>query len=206
MREIEERFAERGYAHFAARKKLDDDTCPGELAHAIARAKSGDENAFRYLYLRFSGNVYGYARSIVADAHEAEDVTQQVFARLMIAIGSYEKRGVPFSAWLLRIAHNMAIDHIRKQRAQPSDLEWLGATGDEGVSELAMDVRSAISSLPDAQREVVILRHIVGWSPPEIAVQLGKSEEAIHGLHHRGRRALKADLFRRGAVPTAMSA
>ena len=206
MQEIRERFAERCHARFTARTTFDEDARPGELRYAIARAKSGDEGAIRYLYLRFQGNVYGYTRSIVGDPHEAEDVTQQVFARLITAIGSYEPRGVPFSAWLLRIAHNMAIDHIRRQRATPSDLEWLSSTRSERRDGLSMDVRAAISDLPDAQREVVILRHIAGWSPPEIAHRLGKSEEAVHGLHHRGRRALQAELTRRDAVPVAMPA
>jgi RNA polymerase sigma-70 factor (ECF subfamily) len=207
MREIRDRFAERSHARFAAQTTFDDDERPGELSHALARAKAGDAGAIRYLYLRFSGNVYGYTRSIVGDAHEAEDITQQVFARLVTAIGSYEPRGVPFSAWLLRIAHNMAIDHIRRNRATPSELEWLSAAGSDSVAgELSMDVRSAIAELPEGQREVVVMRHIAGWSPPEIADHLGKSEEAVHGLHHRGRRALREGLTRREAVPMAMSA
>ena len=206
MHAINDRFKERSCGRFVAQKSFDADERPGELTLAINRAKTGDEHALRYLYLRFSGNVYGYTRSIVTDGHEAEDVTQQVFARLITAIGSYEPRAVPFSAWLLRIAHNMAIDHIRRQRSTPSELEWLGSAESTGSNELSMEVRSAISSLPAAQREVVVLRHILGWSPPEIAERIGKSEEAVHGLHHRGRRALQAELSRRDVTPMAMAA
>lgn len=206
MHAISERFKERNRSRFVAQTSFDADSRPGELTQAIARAKDGDEMAMRYLYLRFSGNVFGYTRSIVADGHEAEDITQQVFARLITAIGSYQPRAVPFSAWLLRIAHNMAIDHIRRQRATPSELEWVGAAEDFDCSELSLEVRSAVSALPDAQREVVILRHILGWSPPEIAVRIGKSEEAVHGLHHRGRRALQAELTRRDVTPMTMAA
>src|SRR2546429_8678029 len=81
----------------------------GTVSRAVARAKEGDSDAIRYLYVRFAGNVYGYARSIIRDEHEAEDVTQQVFAKLMLSIHKYEQRDVPFSAWILRITHNLAI-------------------------------------------------------------------------------------------------
>lgn len=206
MHAIGDRFKERSRAKFAAQTSFDVDERPGELAGAIRRAKGGDEHAIRYLYLRFSGNVYGYSRSIVSDPHEAEDITQQVFARLITAIGSYEPRAVPFSAWLLRITHNMAIDHIRRQRSTPSDMEWLGSATSDASSEMSMEVNAAISALPEAQREVVVLRHILGWSPPEIAVRIGKSEEAVHGLHHRGRRALQAELAQRDVAPMTMVA
>lgn len=206
MHAINDRFKERSCARFIAQKSFDVDERPGELALAVTRAKAGDESAIRYLYLRFSGNVYGYTRSIVTDGHAAEDITQQVFARLITAIGSYEPRAVPFSAWLLRIAHNMAIDHIRRQRSTPSELEWLADAESDNCNELSMEVRSAIGALPAAQREVVVLRHILGWSPPEIAERIGKSEEAVHGLHHRGRRALQGELTRRDIAPMAMAA
>src|SRR5688572_3446481 len=97
---IDDRFNDRCRAHFTAHTTFDTDSRPGELSSAIARAQTGDERAIQYLYLRFAGNVYGYSRSIVADSHEAEDVTQQVFTRLITAIASYEPRAVPFSAWL----------------------------------------------------------------------------------------------------------
>ena len=67
------------------------------VARAVVRAKQGDDDAIRYLYVRFAANVYGYARSIIRDDHEAEDVTQQVFAKLITVIHKYEQRAVPFS-------------------------------------------------------------------------------------------------------------
>ena len=206
MHAIDDRFNDRCQNHFTAHTTFDVDTRPGELSSAIARAQAGDERAIQYLYLRFAGNVYGYSRSIVGDSHDAEDVTQQVFTRLITAIASYEPRGVPFSAWLLRITHNMAIDHIRRQRAMPSDMEWLGSSSSDVRTDMSMEVTAAITALPEAQREVVVLRHILGWSPPEIAERMGKSEEAVHGLHHRGRRALRADLTARDLAPMTMAA
>ena len=204
MREISDRFGERCHAGLAARVGFDEDIRPGELACAIARAQAGDREAMGYLYLRFAGNVYGYAKSIVLDAGEAEDVTQQVFARVLSAIGSYEPRGIPFSAWLLRIAHNASIDQIRRRRSVPSDLSWARGGRDGEDAGITMEVRAAISELPRAQREVVVLRHIAGWSPPEIARYLDKSQQAIHGLHHRGRRALQQGLVQRETVPATV--
>ncbi len=86
---------------------------------AIARAKEGDRDALRLLYVRYSENVYGYVRSIVRDEKEAEDLTQHVFLKLITAICKYDDRGIPFSGWLLRLARNVALDHLRRRRATP---------------------------------------------------------------------------------------
>ena len=88
---------------------------------AVARAKEGDQEALRFLYVSYSNNIYGYVRSIVRDDHEAEDVTQHVFAKLITTIAKYDDRGVPFFAWLLRMARNVAIDHLRANRLTPTE-------------------------------------------------------------------------------------
>src|SRR5437763_11031944 len=88
---------------------------------AVARAKEGDQEALRFLYVSYAHNIYGYVRSIVRDDHEAEDITQHVFAKLMTRIGRYDDRGVPFFAWLLRLARNVAIDHLRGNRMTPTE-------------------------------------------------------------------------------------
>jgi RNA polymerase sigma-70 factor (ECF subfamily) len=158
--------------------------------------------------VRFAANVYGYARSIVRDDHEAEDVTQQVFAKLITSISKYEQRQVPFTAWILRITHNLAIDHLRRLRAIPCE-EVRGAEDADGADvnrERVKSLEAGLSQLPDEQRKVLVLRHIVGMSPAEIAERLGKSEGSIHSLHHRGRRALTAALTELGAAPTTAAA
>jgi RNA polymerase sigma-70 factor (ECF subfamily) len=189
---------------FRSKARLDDSPeLAGTLTRAIARAKEGDGEAVRFIYLQYADNVYGYVRSIVRDDYEAEDVTQHVFAKLMVVIGKYEPRGVPFSAWILRMAHNAAIDHMRKCRAIPA-AEVFGADEQlpEGNEDRSMELRLALADLPDEQRDVIVLRHVVGLSPTEIADQMGKTEPSVHGLHHRGRAALRTALVERGCAPT----
>ncbi len=188
---------------FRARRTLDESQeAAREIRLAIARAKEGDREAVGLLYIRFSDNVYGYVRSIVRDEKEAEDLTQQVFMKLILVIGKYTDCGVPFSGWLLRLARNVALDHLRRRRPTPTE-EVIGAHvhADDGARERARDFYAALDALPKEQREVMVMRHIVGLSPPEIAEQMGRSESSIHGLHHRGRCALKRELTLLGSAP-----
>jgi RNA polymerase sigma-70 factor (ECF subfamily) len=172
------------------------------VARAVARAKEGDRDAIRFLYVRYADNVYGYVRSIVRDDHEAEDVTQHVFAKLMTVIAKYEQRAVPFSAWILRVARNVAVDHMRRSRAMPcEEVRGLDEPADDVGIERLDCLSDALDALPEEQRNVLVLRHLVGLSPGEIAVRLGKSEASIHGLHHRGRRTLQRELGGMGLAP-----
>jgi RNA polymerase sigma-70 factor (ECF subfamily) len=168
---------------------------------AVARAKEGDQDAMRFLYVTYSHNIYGYVRSIVRDDHEAEDVTQHVFTKLMTTLVKYDDRGVPFFAWLLRLARNVAIDHLRANRLTPIEDLIDPDAGAEAELGGPMTVRGALATLPDEQRTVVILRHLVGLTPGEIADRMGRTEGSIHGLHHRGRRALQRELERLDSAP-----
>lgn len=173
------------------------------VAQAVARAKAGDQEAVRFLYMQYADNVYGYVRSIVRDDYEAEDVTQHVFAKLMTVLPKYEQRSVPFAAWILRVARNVAVDHMRQRRAIPcEEVRELDPTRDQGdAQQTSLGLREALESLPEDQREVLVLRHLVGLSPGEIAGRLGKTEPSVHGLHHRGRGTLRSALVERECAP-----
>ncbi len=192
--------------HFRRSTRLDDDAESRRfVARAVARAKQGDQEALRFLYVRYADNVYGYVASLLRDDHEAEDVTQHVFAKLMTNLHKYEPREVPFSAWILRVARNVAVDHMRQRRAIPCEEVREGdyESHDDGSLRSA-SLSEALSTLPAEQREVLVLRHLVGLSPGEIATRMGKTEPSIHGLHHRGRGALRAALAERNCAPTVL--
>jgi RNA polymerase sigma-70 factor, ECF subfamily len=173
------------------------------IARAVARAKSGDMDAVNFLYLRYKDNVYGYVLSIVRDAHEAEDVTQTVFMKLISAIHKYEPRQVAFTAWILRVAHNVAIDSLRQRRTVPcEEVIDHGRASDDSRHDHRRGLEQALETLPEDQRNVVVLRNLVGLSPGEIADRMGRSEASIHGLHHRARVALRRELMRGGCAPT----
>lgn len=180
------------------------------VLRAVRRAQAGDREAFAFLYARFADNINGYVRSIVHDHHEAEDVTQHVFAKLFSVIGKYQQRDVPFLAWMLRVARNVAIDHIRQQRLIPVEevraTEAFGGRAPAPAPGHSNDLMEALATLPKAQRDVLVMRHVVGLSPTEIAARTGKTEGSIHGLHHRGRQALKAELVERQSAPAIRSA
>jgi RNA polymerase sigma-70 factor (ECF subfamily) len=169
---------------------------------AVVRAKEGDSEGIRFLYDHFSQDVYRFVRSIVGNGHDAEDVTQTVFLKLIRVIRRYQRETVPFDAWLIRVARNAAIDQLRERRPTPCE-DVRKSTPDPfaGNEERLSTLKEAIGVLQDEQREVVVLRQFVGLTPGEIAARLGKSEGAVHGLHHRGRRAVQAELRERGLVP-----
>jgi RNA polymerase sigma-70 factor (ECF subfamily) len=177
------------------------------VMRAVMRAKEGDADAIRLLYLRYVDNVYGYVCSIVRDEHDAEDVTQQVFAKLMAALARYEPRVVPFSAWILRVAHNAAIDHVRGRRPIPVEEVRSVDEADDGVArERWQDLQDVLRALPEDQREVLMLRFLVGLSPGEVAARLGRSEDAVNALQLRARRRVRTELTQAGAAPAALAA
>lgn len=175
----------------------------GQLVQdAVAYAKAGNPEGLHFLYLRYAPDVQRYVNSVVHDLHEAEDITQNVFAKLIKTIGKYEQRDVPFTAWILRVARNAALDHMRTKRAIPTEDVRVADSGQAQVSiDRSQALREALEDLPEDQREVLVLRHIVGLSPVEIAAALDKTESSVHGLHHRGRRTLQTNLAELGAAP-----
>jgi RNA polymerase sigma-70 factor, ECF subfamily len=173
------------------------------VARAVARVKEGDSSALHFLYVRYGEDVRRYVSTIVRDPHEAEDVTQSVFLKLVSVIKRYEpRRGVPFAAWLLRVARNAALDSLRAKRALPSDDIRVTDEGrDQAAFERRESLKAALGQLPHEQREVLVLRYVAGLPPREIADLLQKTHSSIHGLQHRGRCALRAALEEVGEAP-----
>jgi len=203
LRQEADRMQAEQTGRFRRRRSLDHSP-PGErlVLDAVIRAKTGDGDALRYLYLRYADNVYGYVCSIVRDEHEAEDVTQMIFTKLISSLQRYEPRSVPFSAWILRVAHNASIDHVRARRMVPCEEVRSPELEDSSVGrERLADLKQALEVLPEEQREVIVLRFIAGLSPREIAERLDRSEDAIHGLQHRARRTLRKELTRLNSAP-----
>lgn len=106
------------------------------------------------------------------EQHEAEDVTHQVFVKLISAIHRYEPRTVPFTAWILRVARNVAIDHLRQRRAVPcEEVSEASRHVDESGRDRRWGIEVALEALPEDQRDVVLLRHLVGLTPGAIAAR-----------------------------------
>lgn len=169
---------------------------------AIAAGKRGDWDGIRFLYVRYADDVVAYVDSIVHDRHAAEDIMQGVFVKLRTAIVKYQERSVPFAAWIMRVARNAALDYLRARRQIPvEEVRTAEPTDGQAAFERRQSLIDALAALPAEQRRVLCLRHISGLSPPEIAERLGKTESAVHGLHHRGREALKALLVELESIP-----
>ena len=190
---------------FRVNTTLDHNNCDQSIDRAVVAAQAGDMEAIRFLYLRYKDNVYGYVLSIVREQHEAEDCTQQVFMKLISAIHKYEPRTVPFTAWILRVARNIAIDHLRQRRAVPREevfeptrqtdessreCRWGLEVGARGASRGAARRRRAPASRrPDARRD----RHPHGPhrvidprpAPPRPAHAAAGARQ--HGLRSRGK-------------------
>jgi RNA polymerase sigma-70 factor, ECF subfamily len=190
---------------YRRRRQLDHPAAAAPLvAAAVARARDGDVDALRLLFLLFADNVFGYVLSIVHDEHDAEDLTSEVFARLPRALGLYRPGATPFAAWLLRVARNVALDHLRRQRSVPSAyVQPAGEPHGLQALERLAGLRTALAALPDDQRQVLLLRLVAGLSPTEVAARLDRSVDAVHALQHRARRRLRVELTALGVAPAA---
>jgi len=118
------------------------------VQHAVERARRGDDDSLRLLYLRYSNTVFGYVSSIVRDEHAAEDITQTVFSRLADRLRSYEPRVTPFGAWITRVAHNASIDYLRAQRLVPCEEVVDPDASSEDSGDRLAAIREALAALP----------------------------------------------------------
>ncbi|MGD9092395.1 MAG: sigma-70 family RNA polymerase sigma factor [Anaerolineales bacterium] len=164
----------------------------------IARAKGGDTNVIGALYRRYRVDVFRYLFYRVGDQHAAEDLTSEVFERMIRALERYQMSNVAFEAWLFQIARNLAIDHHRKMKVRkhlPLD-ENLVSEADDVGEEVEFGLTSdllvkALSELSDVQRDVLILRFVNGMRIAQVAQMLHKSENAIKANQRRALIALR---------------
>jgi len=168
----------------------------------IACAAQGDREAFGALYERYVFRVFRHVYYLTSDPHTAEDLTAQTFLNALEAIPRYQMRGVPFLAWLLRIAYNLTVNHRKVRRngttQLPEGLEIEGTTySPEASCEAKADgerVWEGVRRLRDDQRQVIVMRFIDGLSYPDIARVLGKSIGAVRVIQYRALCALRRKL------------
>jgi RNA polymerase sigma-70 factor (ECF subfamily) len=167
-------------------------------AQLIRRAKQGDQTAFAEIYTRHHDAVYTYLLYRVNDVHVAEDLTGEVFLRLVTKIDRFTYRGRPILAWMYTIARNLLVDHQRKQaQAGMLNLDEQLATSDASPPEVAERgltrdcLTRSLKHLTEEQQRVVLHRLIEGRSNAEVARLLGKTEAAIKSLQHRALASLR---------------
>ena len=160
----------------------------------VDRARTGDQTALADIYDWYMPRIYRYAMARLGNPAEAEDLTQEVLLKMLGAIGDFRWKDVPFSSWLFRIAHNQIATHFRRnaQRGGPVaalsedmvDFRDGPATAVEAMLTLE-EVRQATETLPEAQRDVIVLRFAVGLTITETAKALGKRENNVKALQHK---------------------
>ena len=161
---------------------------------ALILAAKGDPDAFGVLYERYVNRIYNYIYYRTGNSFDAEDLTARVFYRAINHIGRYKNMGVPFSAWLYRIAHNLVAnwhrDNYRRQEVPLEDINLLQHKGTAPEMSLVQDqevegLLSKIRSLSSDRQQLVILKFVEGLSNAEIGVIMGRSEGAVKSLYHR---------------------
>jgi len=170
---------------------------------AISRAANGDTEAFTFLYERYVNRIYNYIYYRTGNPHEAEDLTSRVFYRALNHIPRYNNRGVPFSAWLYRIAHNLVAnwhrDNSRRKEVPLEDFTQLPHRSQQPEAHMVdnqelEDLLQAIRRMPADRQQLLILKFVEGMSNADVAVIMMRSEGAIKSLYHRTLLALRDEI------------
>jgi RNA polymerase sigma-70 factor (ECF subfamily) len=168
----------------------------------IKRASNGDQEAFGLIYQRYVDRIYNYVYYRTGNQHDAEDLTARVFYRALRHVCNYQDRGLPFSAWLYRIAHNLVAnwhrDNSRRKEIPLDDRYMLQYRGDQPEtvvvkSEEQEDLLRLIRRLPQDRQHLLILKFIENLPNAEIGQIMGRTEGAIKSLYHRTLLALRKD-------------
>jgi RNA polymerase sigma-70 factor, ECF subfamily len=174
-----------------------------ELPMVIAKAQLGDSGAFGELYAKYAGLILRYLYARVHDPEGAQDLTQEVFVRVIKGIGGFEYRGEKsFLGWLYTIANNVLIGQARRKRALSTPLdesmEVVDPRGQEEVLSIYDRVwlQQAIVQLTQDQQQVLALKFFADMTNNEIAVAIGRTEGAVKALQHRALQSLQQILAR----------
>jgi RNA polymerase sigma-70 factor (ECF subfamily) len=163
------------------------------IRRLVERGQQGDREALEELYLIHFDRIYSYLHMSVGNRHDAEDLTTQTFLKMLESIGKFRFRAAPFSAWLFRIAHNLAMDHFRAARRWQPEEDVPEPAGQEELSaeEEAMQaigrasMLDLIDDLSPEQQQVLTLKFVFNFGNAEVATILGKTEGAVKSLQHR---------------------
>ena len=173
-----------------------------EVRKLVERGQQGDRGALEELYLIHFDRIYSYLHMTVGNRHDAEDLTTQTFMRMLESIGKFRFQSAPFSAWLFRIAHNLAMDHFRANRRwqpeeevpEPRDSEEASAE-DAAFHEIGrQSMLELIDRLSHEQQQVLTLKFVFNFGNQEAATVLGKTEGAVKSLQHRALLSLQKQL------------
>jgi RNA polymerase sigma-70 factor (ECF subfamily) len=173
-----------------------------DVRRLVERAQQGDRQALEELYLMHFDRIYSYLQMSVGNRHDAEDLTNQTFVKMLESIDRFQWRKVPVSAWLFRIAHNLAMDHFRSRRRwqpeeeppEPPDSEERSAEEEALHSIGRQSMLEMIEGLSEDQQQVLTLKFVFNFSNGEVATILGKTEGAIKSLQHRALGSLQRQL------------
>src|SRR5437763_8309615 len=168
----------------------------------VARGQQGDRDALEELYLIHFDRIYSYLHVSVGNRHDAEDLTTQTFLKMLESIGRFRWQSAPFSAWLFRIAHNLAMDHFRaRRRWQPEEEVPEPHGSEEPSAELAamqsigrQSMLQMIEKLSPEQQQVLTLKFVFNFPNADVAKILDKTEGAIKSLQHRALASLQKQL------------
>ena len=169
-----------------------------EIEGLVERVQQGDPAALGALYDRFAERVYRFSLFRVGNHADAEDLTQRTFLKMIEAMPRYQRRGIPFEAWLFRLARNATVDLMRARRAH-EPLESVHemrslVPGPEAAAEQADELaatRRAMRELTEEQREVISYRFAAGLTPREIGLLMGKREGTVRALQFRALNAMR---------------
>src|SRR6476661_7143857 len=185
--------------HAAARPPKDS---TADIRRLVERGQQGDRAALEELYLLHFDRIYSYLHMSVGNRHDAEDLTTQTFLKMLESIGRFRWQSAPFSAWLFRIAHNLAMDHFRaRRRWQPeeevpepvgseepsAELEAMQSIGRQSMMEL-------IEKLSPEQQQVLTLKFVFNFPNADVAKILDKTEGAFKSLQHRALASLQKQI------------